>query len=148
MEKRSVDEILDFAIAAEIAANRFYLELAAKMESEAMRKTFEEFAEEELKHKEILEGVRQGGEFEAGDVPDLKIADYTVDVQARPDMDYQEALILAMKREKAAFRLYSEMAATTTDENTRKTFLALAQEEARHKLYFETEYDKVVLKDN
>ena len=148
MEKRSVHEILDFAIAAEVAANRFYLELAAKADTDAMRRAFEEFAEEELKHKEILERVKQGGAFESGHVPDLKIADYTVDVQARPDMDYQEALILAMKREKAAFRLYSEMAETTTDENTRKTFLALAQEEARHKLHFETEYDKVVLKDN
>ena len=148
MEKRSVDEILDFAIAAEVAANRFYRELAAKMDTDAIRKAFEEFAEEELKHKEILEGVKQGGAFETGDVADLKIADYVVNVQARPDMDYQEALILAMKREKAAFRLYNAMAATTTDENTRKTFLALAQQEARHKLYFETEYDKVVLKDN
>jgi rubrerythrin len=148
MEKRSVDEILDFAIAAEVAANRFYLELAAKMDTDAMRKAFEEFAEEELKHKAILEGVKQGGAFETADIPDLKIADYVVDVQPRADMDYQEALILAMKREKAAFRLYSEMAATTTEENTRKTFLALAQEEARHKLYFEIEYDKVVLRDN
>ena len=114
MEKRSVDEILDFAIAAEVAANRFYLELAAKMETGAMRKALEEFAEEELKHKAILEGVKQGGAFDSGDVADLKIADYVVDVEPRPDMDYQEALILAMKREKAAFRLYSEMAATTT----------------------------------
>ena len=148
MEKRSVDEILDFAIAAEVAANRFYLELAAKMETGAMRKALEEFAEEELKHKAILEGVKQGGAFDSGDVADLKIADYVVDVEPRPDMDYQEALILAMKREKAAFRLYSEMAATTTNENTRKTFLALAQEEAKHKLHFETEYDKVILKEN
>ena len=40
----SVDEILDFAIAREVEANRFYTELAERMEESAMRKAFEDFA--------------------------------------------------------------------------------------------------------
>ena len=46
-------------------------------------------------------------------------------------MDYQSALILAMKQEKAAFRLYTDLAASTDDEKTRDLFLSLAQEEAK-----------------
>lgn len=148
MQKTTVDEILDFAIAAEAAADRFYLELAAKMDNEAMRKVFEDFAAEERNHKAILEGIKKGKTVESGEVADLKIAAYVVDVEARPDMEYQDALILAMKREKAAFAMYSRLAEVTQNPDVRETFLMLAQEEAKHKLRFETEYDQVVLKDN
>jgi rubrerythrin len=84
----------------------------------------------------------------AGKVMDLKIADYVMDVEPSSDLDYQDALILAMKEEKAAFRLYSDLAAATDDEALRVTLLALAQEEAKHKLRFEIEYDDHILTGN
>jgi rubrerythrin len=79
---------------------------------------------------------------------DLKIADYLVDVELKPDMGYQEVLVFAMKAEKAAFKLYSDLAASADDEELRRTFLALAQEEAKHKLRFEVEYDDDVLRED
>jgi rubrerythrin len=72
---------------------------------------------------------------------DLDIADYLPDVKPSPDLDYLQALTLAMKGEKAAFRLYSDLAAKATDEAVRSILLSLAQEEANHKLRFEIEYD-------
>jgi rubrerythrin len=148
MENTTVDEILDFAIAEEAASNKFYTRLAARMDNDAMRKVFEDFAQEELTHKAKLEGIKEGGFLAAGPVADLKIAEYAVEVRPRPDMDYQDALILAMKKEKAAFRLYNALAAITDDWTLRNTFLSLAQEEAKHKLRFEVEYDQVVLKED
>ncbi len=56
--------------------------------------------------------------------------------------------VLAMKKEKAAFRLYLDLAAQVQSEDQKTLFLALAEEEARHKLRFELEYDKVVLREN
>ena len=53
-----------------------------------------------------------------------------------------------MKREKASFRLYSDLAASVDDEDLKQTFLALAHEEAKHKLRFEVEYDDVILAEN
>ena len=53
-----------------------------------------------------------------------------------------------MKQEKAAFKLYSDLAEAAEDEGVRNTFLALAQEEAKHKLRFETEYDEHILSGN
>ena len=79
---------------------------------------------------------------------DLKIADYVTDVAPSPDLDYQQALILAMKEEKVAFRVYTDLAGTTDDESLRTTLLGLAQEEARHKLRFEIEYDEEFLSEN
>jgi rubrerythrin len=62
-------------------------------------------------------------------------------------MNYQDALVLAMKKEKAAFRLYLDLANEVQSEDQKDLFLALAQEEAKHKLRFEIEYDEVVLKE-
>lgn len=146
----SVDEILDFAIGKEEEAARLYSSLARQTGKSWMRQVFEEFANEERGHKAKLQAVKQGKLLlpAAGRVLDLKIADYVMDVQASPALDYQDALILAMKEEKAAFRLYSDLAAATDDEALRATLLALAQEEAKHKLRFEIEYDEHILTGN
>ncbi|CAK0779854.1 hypothetical protein CCP3SC15_6990002 [Gammaproteobacteria bacterium] len=55
---------------------------------------------------------------------------------------------MAMKKEKAAFKLYTDLAASTDDVGVRNTLLALAQEEAKHKLRFEIEYDDQILVEN
>ena len=82
-------------------------------------------------------------------VQDLKIGDYLLDVDtSRGDLSYQETLIVAMKEEKAAFRLYSDLASRTDHPTLKETFLMLAQEEAKHKLRFEIEYDNFVLTEN
>ncbi len=146
MDFNSFDEILDFAIAREEEAYEFYNDLAARMDIPHMRAVFESFANEELGHKSKLLAIREG-EIEPrviNEVVDLKISDYVVDIEPGPNMDYQQALIVAMKREKAAFKLYLDLAAKVTFEVLRSTFLMLAQEEAKHKLQFEIEYDEMM----
>ena len=146
----SVDKILDFAILQEEKAVQLYTDLAGRVERPWMRQVFEEFAEEERVHKRKLLEVKSGKRLQHAieKVQDLKIADYTVDADPGQELDYQQALIIAMKKEKAAFRMYSDLAGATDDENLRGTFLMLAQEEARHKLRFEIEYDDYILRDN
>ena len=63
-------------------------------------------------------------------------------------MTYEEALILAMKKEKAAFKLYSALAEKAPNEGLKNVFLGLAMEESKHKLRFEVEYDEFVLREN
>jgi rubrerythrin len=145
----SVEEVLEFAIAREMESQDFYMKLAERIENPVMQKVFENFASEELGHTMKLEAVKRGhillGEEE---VKSLDIADYVVDVEPRPDMDYAEALVVAMKKEKAAYRLYLDLAAAAEDEELTDMFLLLAQEEAKHKLRFEIEYDDIVLKED
>ncbi|NLC69963.1 MAG: ferritin family protein [Desulfuromonadaceae bacterium] len=140
----SVDEVLDFAIAREQEAVDFYCGLAKKVDSPALGELLQGFADEEMGHKEKLLGVKAGGALIGADTPvtDLKMADYLVDVEVGPDMSLAEILIVAMKREKAAFKLYTRLASMVSDPRVRKLFLALAQEEAKHKLRFEIEYDE------
>ena len=150
MKFDSVDAALDFAIENEQGASDFYTELAAKMEKPQMRKVFEGFAAEERGHKAKLEAVKAGRKDKLSQekVLDLKIGDYLVDEKPSASMDYQSALILAMKQEKAAFRLYQDLAASASDGEMRDLFLGLAQEEAKHKLRFEVEYDDDFLREN
>jgi rubrerythrin len=146
----SVNALLNFAIEKEEEANKFYLDLAAKMEREHMKKIFNGFAAEEAKHKEKLTAVKDGKQLMPVEqkVTDLKIGDYLVDVPANPDMEYQDALILAMKKEKASFKLYTDLAATTEDGNLQSLMQGLAQEEAKHKLRLEMEYDEFFLTES
>jgi rubrerythrin len=115
-----------------------------------MCKVFQDFAREEKGHKAKLQAIKQGKLLlpAARKVADLKIANYVVDVVPSTEMTYQQALILAMKKEKASFLLYTQLAETTNDESLRATFSVLAQEEAKHKLRFEIEYDEHVLTEN
>jgi rubrerythrin len=53
-----------------------------------------------------------------------------------------------MKQEKQAFRLYTDLAERADNDELRQMFLALAHEEANHKLHFEIEYDERVLREN
>lgn len=146
----SVDEILDFAIAKEEEAAAFYRDLASRTEWPWMTKTFEEFAREEDGHKAKLMGIKRGKltAVPADKVADLKIGDYLVDVEPGGQLDYQNALILAMKREKKSFKLYMDLAEATDDGSLRSLFSVLAQEEAKHKLRFELEYDERILTEN
>ena len=145
----SIDEVLEFAIDREIEANQLYMDLAQQTENAAMRKIFENFAKEELGHKAKLEAMKANGTTVPKEkVTDLKIANYVVDVESNPDMDYQDALILAMKKEKASFHLYTDLAEVVENQAQRETFLSLGQEEAKHKLRFEIEYDAKVLKED
>lgn len=150
MNFQSVKEILDFAIGKELASASFYTGLASKMDRPWMKKAFEDFAREEMGHKAKLLQIRAGQALEPSreKILDLKIADYTVAGEPSADMNYADALVLAMKMEKAAFRLYTDMAESSDDPALRQTLLALAQEEARHKLRFELEYDQFVQPEN
>jgi len=146
----SVDEILDFAISREEEAAAFYTSLAQSMDKPWMKQALQAFADQELGHKDKLMQVKQGKTLEpaAEKVKDLKIADYVVAAPMSPDMTYADALTLAMQREKKSFMLYSRLAESCSDAGLKSTFEALAQEEAKHKLWLEVEYDEKVLTED
>lgn len=146
----SVNEVLDFAIEREAQAAAFYETLAARAEAKHMRQIFLDFAAEELRHQRRLEAVKQGEQNLSAkqQVIDIKLSDYLVDVEVTDHLSYQDALIVVMKREQLAFKLYATMAAEAADPQLHDLFEGLAKEEAKHKLYFESEYDERILRDN
>lgn len=151
MEKfSSVNEVLDFAINAEQEAIDFYQNLADKTSNSDMKQAYMDFVNEEIQHKAKLLNVKETGILEkAGTkVVDLKVSDYLVSVKITDNMTYADALVVAMKKEKAAFKLYLTLSTRTDSKELKDLFLMLAQEESKHKLKFELEYDEFVLKEN
>ena len=140
------EEVLEVAIAREEEANRFFLILAARARNDEMRKVFEEFAAEELEHKAKLElEVMKTGKvltatknLEYEDEADKNVSG------SQLDMDYKDMLIMGMQKEEASFRLYVDLPARVTNEDSKETLLAIAQEEVKHKLRFEMEYDNLL----
>jgi len=140
----SLDDVLDYAVDQEQAAANFYTQLSTSVKHESMREILQGFAEEELRHKKKLIAIKEQGATKLvarQTALDLKVADYLVDVEPSDDMSYEDALVVAMKMEKAAFQLYTDMAAVAEDDSIRQSLLALANEEAKHKLHFEIRYD-------
>lgn len=151
MKLDSIEKVLDFAIEKEQDASDFYTDLAARMTKKHMKEVFEQFSLEEKSHKAKLQQIK-GGKLDLSStkqkIMNLKIAEGLIDIPWDAEMDFQQALIVAMKAEKASFKLYTDLAALTDDPNIKNMFLGLAQEEAKHKLRFEIEYDENVLTEN
>jgi len=147
---QTVEDILDFAIAREQQAVDFYTKLSVIAPGTQLQELMRDYAKEEQRHKDKLLAVKVGGKLDnAHKRPvDLKMADYLVDVEETPEMTYQDALIIAMKREQVAFKLYTDMAEKVEEPELKLLFESLAREEASHKNYFESEYDDKILTDN
>lgn len=149
-EFRTVEDILDFAMNAEQEAVDFYNDLAAKATTEDMKEVFNTFAQEEIGHKAKLREIKEKGIccLNKEHINDLRMSEYMVKAKPAPDMSYQDALVLAMNKEKAAFRLYMKLAEKAQTQEMKEVFKGLAQEESKHKLRFELEYDEYVLREN
>lgn len=146
----SNQQALEFAIAKEVEAYHFYLALADRVEDPKMRKVFEGLADEEVEHKAKLEleVMKLGRTVATEQTPGRSSDEYILaDRALLLDMDYRDMLLLAMEKEDAAFRIYVTLAGSVSDEESREMLLALAQEEVKHKLRFEAEYDALLKQD-
>ena len=140
--KNTIDKILDYAISREIQAHDLYSEWATRVDRPQMQKVLKEFATDELEHRLKLEAVKAGSfKIKPEEIGSLDLADTVEDVKPKRDMVYVEALILAMKKEKAAFKFYTKLADMALEQDSKELFTLLAQQEANHKLRFEIEYD-------
>ncbi len=147
MKFDSVKAVLDFAISREVEAAQLYRTLADEVTRPGMREAFLAFAAQEDGHRARLESIQAGdtAPLPEGSVEHLHMSEYLVEVQPEVGMTYQRGLLYAMKAEEAAYRLYSDLAASVTEPGLVNLFRGLAQEEIRHKQRFESEYDDVVL---
>jgi rubrerythrin len=139
---RSASDALDFAIAREVEAHAFYAHLAEIVAKPDMRKAVTGFAIDELQHSLRLQAIKaREVDFLKGEIGTLYIAEGVREIEPHPEMTYADLLVVAMTREKAAFRLYTNLASIAKNPELRQTLLGLAQEEAQHKLRLELEYD-------
>ena len=142
----SVDELFDFAIEREQQTAEFYLDLAKRQKSHKVRDMLNSFAQTELNHKTLLKNVKAGKvSIPVKSIQLLNIAAQASHKGIGSDMDFEDALAFAMQMEEQSYRLYLELAAACEDNTLTNIFLTLAQQEAEHRLRFESEYKNSVL---
>jgi rubrerythrin len=145
MNFNSVEEVIEFAIEKEQEAVDFYNECAQQEVFSGSKKTLEEMAAEEQKHKDLLQKLGKEeiviSDYKFKWISDMKRSDYLVEMKYEKGMDYPDLLRLAMKREETALKLYNEMLGNSDRDDFKKVFKMLCQEEAKHKLFLETLYD-------
>jgi rubrerythrin len=152
MHFKDLDDIIDFAIEKEKEAAEFYLNVSKQEQFSGKKQMLEEFSAQERKHQTLLEDLKAGNVGKKLDdypfkwITDIKRSDYVDEVKYHPGMGYNELLMLAMKREEAALKLYNEILANAQTEEQKKVFKMLCQEEAKHKLSLETMYDDYMAK--
>ncbi|MDJ0875335.1 MAG: ferritin family protein [Desulfobacterales bacterium] len=150
MEFKTPNDILDYAIGKEKEAKQFYLDISEEEGLYGNRQTFLDFAKEEDKHVVMLEklkaGVKDRGvdNYEFKWIKDIKRSDLLLDIEYKQGMNYRDILMLAIKREEKALKLYNDLQVRVEDADHAKIFKILCQEEAKHKLALETMYDDVM----
>ena len=147
MDFTALDDILDFAISKEVEAEQFYLSLCEEEALSGNRALFQDFAKEERKHADLLASLKAGGVAEGIDdyefkwIKDIKRSDLVVDITYEKGMNYRDILMLAIKREEKALKLYNDLLDHAETDSPKKVFKILCQEEAKHKLALESMYD-------
>ena len=144
---QSVSDVVNFAIDKEEKAVEFYRKCAERAKHPGIKEFFEEMVAEEQSHKDMLRELDPSNldEIKLQKVENLKISDYLVDVEFSDDMTYQEALLLAMKKEEKALAFYSGWKNKCVNEKTSKLFQALENAEEKHKRKLEQLYDDEML---
>ena len=148
MDEKKFKEIIKFAIDKEIKSYNFYTNASQVAKYSGARDLFSDLAQQEVGHRKMLEklDLKKIVQAKIEKVPDLKISDYIVDAEFKPDMPYADILRIAIKMEERALKLYNNMNQSNQDENLKKLFSLLANEEAKHKLRLEKIYDDEILK--
>jgi rubrerythrin len=147
MDFNNLTAIIDFAISQEQEAADFYRTVGEKEAQEGKKHLFMQFADEEDKHRRILEGLKSGdagralADYRFTWITDIKRSNYVADLSYTPGMPYRDILMLAAQREEKALALYNLLLVKAEDDGARQVFKMLCQEEAKHKLALEGTLD-------
>lgn len=150
MEKQTFEGVVKFAIEREEDAIKAYGSMIEIAETPGLKDLLAELQNEERNHKKLLQELTEEGveSLSVEDVIDLKISDYLVEEPPSAEMNFQDLLILAAKKEQKAVDLYSSLAEKAKEEEIKKLFEFLVMQEKGHKLKLEKEYETRVLEDD
>jgi rubrerythrin len=139
-------DMLKLGIHRETEARKFFLTLANMVDKPHIRRLLEELADEELEHKAKLELeiIKTGRTIPQEDesFESLSTSDDILTDNPFPlGIDYKEVLLMCIEKEDTSFRTYVKMMANIDDKPLQEVLMALAEEEIKHKLRFEAEYE-------
>jgi rubrerythrin len=144
LNQKKFNQIIDFAIKREHEAVGFYRDINKLISFENSVELLDNLEEMERVHIEILEGIRiktmKNVLLPRGET--LEVEKHQVKINPSKDMSYHDILTLAIQREEESLQLYNKLSSQPGDDDIRKLFLRLANEEAAHKAMLEKLFDE------
>ncbi len=135
-------DIIKQAIANEVEAKKFYDDAANILKSPHLKKLFASLADEEKKHRDILTKIYTSNTMDRyfSESRDYKVAETMDEPELSMEMKPADAFAVAMKKEEAAMKQYTEMAGLCDDADKKQVFMDLAAMERDHKLKMESAF--------
>jgi len=142
MDRKLIQDVIDYAIEREKESYRFYTYAAGRVKDNNLKSIFQELAEEEVKHRDFLEEFLSSGatEIKISDVNDYHISKTVDKPEFSEEMSFLEAVTYAMKKEEESMELYKRLANSTDNPEKKELFLGLAKMEQLHKAKLEDLY--------
>jgi len=150
--------ILSIALKKEEGSFAFYKNAEKTVLFKPLKTLFKDLGKQEIQHKNIL--IKQMKKLEGGvkkvesltigkpKEKDYGLSKYLLPETVKPTMGYQEALIVAMKREEKAVELFDYLRSVTTDKEIKSTLDSLYKWEIEHLRTLEEKYDEDILTEN
>lgn len=141
-------EALELAMRMEEDGERLYRELAVKATHLGFRGIFNQLADDEFKHYQIFNDMRQGETFQATKV--LKTASnifkQMIEKDELKNMDASQLELYqkAMELEEESRKFYLQKATETQDENLSELYRKIANEEEQHYFLLQNIYELVL----
>jgi rubrerythrin len=145
LEKNNLEKLLEEALESELKAKEFYENAYKKAESKSGKQLFMELAEFEQGHyekvKKIIENQKDGKKIDEYYIQSKKLKIKSeVEGEFEPNKnEIIDIIYLAIESEKKAHDRYIKISQMLNDENGKKIFDNLAQDENNHKRILEDE---------
>lgn len=153
MQNENIESILKRAAAKEEGTYLLYKNAADNTKDLHTKTVLNKFADEELKHKQIIENfsVEKLEKIKTETVETTRqgITEFLNDTDDNlgNQPDFREVLIFAAKREKKAYEFYRNMSENVENYDLKKLFIWLAQEETKHKEDIEALFWEVMYRE-
>ncbi|MCP4266475.1 MAG: ferritin family protein [Candidatus Brocadiaceae bacterium] len=153
MQNETIESILKRAAAKEEGTYLLYKNAADNTKDPHTKTVLNKFADEELKHKQIIENFNgenlEKVKEETVEISRQGITDFLNDTDGilGDQPEFKDVLVFAAKREKKAHEFYSNMSENIENSDLKKLFIWLAQEEAKHKEDIEALFWEVMYRE-
>jgi len=143
----NMDQIMEMCIDQEQQAIDLYAMARDQAKDDASKQKFQELVDMETEHKVSLRNFELEKYIELPPA-NLKVTDYLMEPLLSDNLNTQEILIIAAKREDKTAKMYQDLADHFASDSELNTFFQMmSDEELRHKHDLETEYEKEYLQE-
>ena len=145
MEFRTFEDVLDFAILQEKAAQQFYAKLSDEVTDPNMRFFYKALVQEEASHEKKLREMKHlAYDLLEPNIEMLRESGYLDAMPISPDITLKEAVRQAIRKEKSAQVLYRTLGQMCESRELAELFDQLAAEEKSHADYFRAKYRDIL----